>query len=59
MHKVSSSNKEDTTMTKNMYIQPSVKATEIMMVQTLCVSGGGGGNTFSTIDPEATTGEQL
>ena len=29
-------------MTKNMYIQPSVKVTELEMIQTLCASGGGG-----------------
>ncbi len=47
-------------MTKNMYIQPSVKMTEIVMVQTLCVSGGGGGgSSFSPINPDATTDEQL
>ena len=28
-------------MTKNMYIQPSVKVTEVVMIQTLCASGGG------------------
>ena len=46
-------------MTKNRYIQPSVKAIEIAMVQTLCVSGGGGSSSFSTINPDATTGVQL
>ncbi len=46
-------------MKKNMYIQPSVKMTEIVMVQTLCVSGGGGGSSFSPINPDATTDEQL
>lgn len=28
-------------MTNNMYIQPSVKVTEMVMIQTLCASGGG------------------
>lgn len=46
-------------MTKHMYIQPSVKAMEIAMVQTLCASGGGGGGAFSPMDPGATTDEQL
>lgn len=46
-------------MTKAMYIQPSVKATELEMVQTLCVSGGGGSTVLPGIDPEATTDEQL
>lgn len=46
-------------MTKQMYIQPSVKATEIAMVQTLCASGGGGSSVFSPMDPDATTDEQL
>jgi len=45
-------------MKKHMYIQPSVKAMEIAMVQTLCASGGGGG-AFSPMDPGATTDEQL
>lgn len=45
-------------MTKQ-YIQPSVKVTEIVMIQTLCVSGGGGGSSFAPIDPDATTDEQL
>lgn len=58
MHKVKRLNKEDTTMTKN-YIQPSVIVTEMTMVQTLCTSTGGGGNTFSGIDPNITTDEQL
>lgn len=47
-------------MKKHMYIQPSVKAMEIAMVQTLCASGGGGGGgAFSPMDPNATTDEQL
>jgi len=46
-------------MKKNMYIQPSVDVTEMAMVQTLCVSGGGGGGSFAPIDPGATTDEQL
>ena len=41
MHKDLLLNKEDTTMTKNMYIQPSVNITEMVMIQTLCASGGG------------------
>lgn len=46
-------------MTKHMYIQPSVKVTDIVMVQTLCVSGGGGGSSAMPIPPGATTDEQL
>ena len=50
-------------MKKQMYIQPSVKAVEIAMVQTLCASGGGGSSSsgvpLSTFDPSATTDEQL
>lgn len=45
-------------MKKNIYIQPSVKMTEIVIVQTLCTSSGGG-STFSTIDPSAETDNQL
>lgn len=44
-------------MTKNIYIQPSVTITEMMMLQTLCASGGGA--SFSSMDPAATTDEQL
>lgn len=58
MLKVKRLNKEDVTMTKAMYIQPSVKATEIVMAQTLCVSGGGS-TTLPPIDSGATTDEQL
>ena len=49
-------------MTKNIYVMPSVQVTEMISVQTLCASagtGGGGGNTFSGIDPGITTDEQL
>ena len=46
-------------MKKHMYINPSVQVTEMVMVQTLCVSGGGGGGSFAPIDPNATTDEQL
>ena len=46
-------------MTYNSYIQPSVKVMEIKMIQTLCASGGGGGTSFSPINPSATTDEQL
>ncbi len=42
-------------MTKNMYIQPSVKVTDIVMDQALCVSNGGGWYP----NPGATTDEQL
>jgi len=46
-------------MTKNMYIQPSVEVTEMMMVQTLCESPAGGGNSLGGINTNATTDEQL
>lgn len=47
-------------MTKNMYIQPSVSVTEMLMVQTLCASGDAPGSiTFSPIPPGATTDVQL
>ncbi len=46
-------------MTKNMYIQPSVEVTEIMMVQTICESPAGGGGGSIGIVPGAETGEQL
>lgn len=46
-------------MTKNMYIQPSVNVTEMLMVQTLCASGGSGSTTFSPFTPGATTDVQL
>lgn len=45
-------------MKKNSYIQPSVKAVEIMMVQTLCVSGGGSGSSMP-IPSGGETDEQL
>ncbi len=45
-------------MTKNMYIKPSVSVTGMLMVQTLCVSGGGS-SSFSSMNPEATTDLQL
>ena len=47
-------------MTKNMYIQPSVSVTEMLMVQTLCASGGApGSKTLSPFTPGATTDIQL
>ena len=50
-------------MTKTMYMQPSVKVTEMIMVQTLCASGGGSipdsGVPLSNFTPGATTDEQL
>ena len=46
-------------MTKK-YAQPAVVVTEMEMIHTLCVSeGGGGGSTFSALDPSAITDEQL
>jgi len=42
-------------MKKYIYVQPSVKVTELVMVQTLCASGDGGWKP----DPNATTDEQL
>lgn len=45
-------------MTKNMYIQPSVTVTEMLMVQALCVSGSTS-STFSTLDVDKTTPIQL
>lgn len=44
-------------MKKHMYIQPSVELTELVMVQTLCASGGGA--SFSPLNPDATTDLQL
>lgn len=46
-------------MTKNMYIQPSVEVTEIMMVQTICESPAGGGDPLNVINPNISTDEQL
>ncbi len=46
-------------MTKNMYIQPSVSVTEMLMVQTLCASGDSGSKTLSPMNPDATTDLQL
>lgn len=47
-------------MTKNMYIQPSVSVTEMLMVQTLCASGDvPGSKTFSPFDPDKKTPVQL
>ncbi len=46
-------------MTKNMYIQPSVSVTEMLMVQTLCASGDSGSTTFSPFDPDKKTPVQL
>lgn len=45
-------------MTKTIYITPSVKVTDIVMVQTLCVSGGPG-SSISGPTPGAITDEQL
>ena len=45
-------------MKKNMYVQPSVKTTEMVMVQTLCASGGTG-KTLNNLNPNATTEVQL
>ncbi len=61
MHKVRLLNKEDATMKKMMYIQPSVMVTEMVVVQTLCASGDSdsGSVTFSQFNPEATTDSQL
>ena len=44
-------------MKKNLYAQPSVNVTEMVMVQTLCASGDS--SSFSPIDPGATTDMQL
>ena len=51
-------------MTKNIYVQPLVIATEMVMVQTLCASSGDSGSTdsgrpLSSFDPNATTDVQL
>lgn len=47
-------------MTKHMYIQPFVNVTEIVMVQTLCASGGDSGSkTVPIINPDATTAVQF
>ena len=46
-------------MKKYIYVQPSVKVTELVMVQTLCASGDSGISPFSPMDPNATTDEQL
>ena len=51
-------------MKKYIYVQPSVKVTELEMIQTLCASGGGGstpelGIPLSTFTPNATTDIQL
>lgn len=49
-------------MTKKLYLQPSVEATEFVMAQTLCASAGGGGGSYtpmSTINVSATTDTQL
>ncbi len=44
-------------MNKNMYIQPSVEVTEMLITQTLC--GSGGNTLLGGLDPNATTDEQL
>jgi len=46
-------------MKKNMYQQPSVVVTDIMMVNTLCASGTGGTKFGSGPDYDKTTTEQL
>ena len=48
-------------MKKNEYIQPSIQVTEMMMVQTICVSPAGGGGTplGDAINPNAYTDTQL
>ena len=50
-----------TIMKKNMYIQPSVEVTELMMTHTLCVSdpGSGGGSSSIGVVPGGETDEQL
>ena len=47
-------------MKKNEYIQPSIQVTEMMMVQTICVSPAGGGDTpIISINLDAETDTQL
>jgi len=47
-------------MRKNMYIQPSVEVTEMIMTHTLCVSDpSSGGTSMGGIDPNISTDEQL
>jgi hypothetical protein len=47
-------------MKKNEYIQPSIQVTEMMMVQTLCVSPAGSGTPLGdAINPDAVTDTQL
>ncbi len=49
-------------MKKYIYVQPSVKVTELEMIQTLCASGGStpeSGKPLSTFTPNATTDTQL
>lgn len=48
-----------TIMKKNMYIQPSIEVTEMIMTHTLCNSPAGGGGSLGGIDPNSTTDEQL
>lgn len=43
-------------MKKYIYVQPSVNVTEMVMVQTLCASGG---SSFSSLNPDAETDMQL
>jgi len=45
-------------MTKNIYIQPSVFVTEMVMTQTLCASPAAS-TPFSYINPGLSTDEQL
>ena len=42
-------------MEKNIYQQPSVTVTEIVMVQTLCVSGTAPGSGANKLNPLPTT----
>jgi len=45
---------------KKTYLKPSVEVTELVMVNTLCASGTGGGDkTLSSFNVNATTDEQL
>ena len=45
-------------MAKKLYIQPSIEAIDQMMIQSLCVSGGGT-SLGSTISASKTTDTQL
>lgn len=44
-------------MTKNVYIQPSVQVTEMMMVQALCTSGDPGSSGMPIPDGATTDGQ--